>query len=996
MPRDGGGTYVLPAGNPVVDGTIIESVWANTTLSDIAIQLNNVLTRDGILGPVLPMRFPDGNPSSPSITFAAQPTLGLYRRPGGSVAFASAGNDLVRIGAAQAEFLVPVNFLGGVTGINTAQPDGFAVCRTAPTHQAIGTGTTQITLNNVLFNNGAGTWNGTGYTVKKAGLYQANFCITAQRSAQTTGWMYFIGALRVNGTVQLTGSINSVLAGTSAAPLFAASSGSGVLQLNEGDVVSIQIETSVGCELLAGSQSRSTGFSLVEAATTVIVDGGSGSANLGPRVVVLGDSLSAAQVACTNPWPERWAAAMRNCGAPIDLINLATSGWTFNKANTDTTLFDGATMVGRAIALKPDVVFVALGFNDAVLSVEGRTLGQIQSDATSTLAALRAGLPDAVIIAIEEYAHDSTNFPNPGTTLKNKGIIQNLFTRPSSGILLDSWSSEILETAVDTTQRQRYGNWANLRSTIAASSSINGVFRIDFWKAARLGLTGIDGLHLTDAAAQFAAAYTLKASQNLPALTAVWPIINKSTFGLWSDPDLVFSGLLTQSGDGWTINADTYGSDFVSKHDQWFEHRLEHWWARSGATVRIGTTSVAQNGLFYWSVANARPRQACAVSVDDGAFGASIGVTDQYGAGLFMGASSLAVGTRTLRYKVGDEVFGPFTLTVTAPTGGAVVSTAISDSTPVGRAVLTAADAAAARSAIGAGTSSLVLGTTAGTAKAGDYVPTWSDVTGKPAVIAAGVTAADARTAIGAGTSSLVLGTTAGTAKAGDWRPAVSDINATGTPGGGNFLRGDGAWAVPPGGGGGGGDVTGPGAAVTADALVAWSGTTGQSIKQVTFSGLVKLAAGVPTAATAGTDYATPAQVALKANDSAVVKLTGAQTVAGVKTFSSRSKHAGAYTEALTPAHSATPTFDCATSNVFEPATMTGNITSITLTNATVGQTVQIRFQQDATGGRTCAVPSGAKIDGSINTGANRVSWLVMTYSSRGARWEGNWLQVPA
>ena len=132
-----------------------------------------------------------------------------------------------------------------------------------------------------------------------------------------------------------------------------------------------------------------------------------------------------------------------------------------------------------------------------------------------------------------------------------------------------------------------------------------------------------------------------------------------------------------------------------------------------------------------------------------------------------------------------------------------------------------------------------------------------------------------------------------------------------------------------------------------------------------------------------------------KADDTAVVKLTGAQTVAGIKTFSNRSVHAGAYTASAQPAHSATPTFDCATSNVFEPATLTGNVTSITMSNAVAGQTVQIRFQQDATGGRTVAVPSGAKVDGSINTTANRVSWLILTYSSRGARWEGNWLQIP-
>ncbi len=52
----------------------------------------------------------------------------------------------------------------------------------------------------------------------------------------------------------------------------------------------------------------------------------------------------------------------------------------------------------------------------------------------------------------------------------------------------------------------------------------------------------------------------------------------------------------------------------------------------------------------------------------------------------------------------------------------------ISDSTTTGRSVLVAADAAAARSAIGAGTSNLAIGTTSTTAKAGDYTPTKTDV----------------------------------------------------------------------------------------------------------------------------------------------------------------------------------------------------------------------------------------------------------------------------
>lgn len=62
----------------------------------------------------------------------------------------------------------------------------------------------------------------------------------------------------------------------------------------------------------------------------------------------------------------------------------------------------------------------------------------------------------------------------------------------------------------------------------------------------------------------------------------------------------------------------------------------------------------------------------------------------------------------------------------------------------------------------------LKLGSTAGTAKEGDWKPTWSDVENKPAVIAAGADQAAARAAIGAGTSSLVLGMTASTAAAGN------------------------------------------------------------------------------------------------------------------------------------------------------------------------------------------------------------------------------------
>ena len=52
----------------------------------------------------------------------------------------------------------------------------------------------------------------------------------------------------------------------------------------------------------------------------------------------------------------------------------------------------------------------------------------------------------------------------------------------------------------------------------------------------------------------------------------------------------------------------------------------------------------------------------------------------------------------------------------------------------------------------------------------------WTGVTDKPTVIAAGADQAAARAAIGAGTSNLVIGTTGSTAKAGNYTPAVADV----------------------------------------------------------------------------------------------------------------------------------------------------------------------------------------------------------------------------
>lgn len=84
--------------------------------------------------------------------------------------------------------------------------------------------------------------------------------------------------------------------------------------------------------------------------------------------------------------------------------------------------------------------------------------------------------------------------------------------------------------------------------------------------------------------------------------------------------------------------------------------------------------------------------------------------------------------------------------------GGLIDADSITDATTVGKALMRAVDAVAARSAIGAGTSNLALGTTSSTAKAGDYQPAATNISDSTSAGRALLTAADAtaqRTALG-------------------------------------------------------------------------------------------------------------------------------------------------------------------------------------------------------------------------------------------------------
>lgn len=196
--------------------------------------------------------------------------------------------------------------------------------------------------------------------------------------------------------------------------------------------------------------------------------------------------------------------------------------------------------------------------------------------------------------------------------------------------------------------------------------------------------------------------------------------------------------------------------------------------------------------------------------------------------------------------------FTPFGQITGGGGGGPVTAADITDGTTVGRQVLTAANAAAAQTAIGGttvGKSILVAADAAAVRTAAGATTIGADLFTAASATAARTTlggtavgqnvfaAADmaaARTAIGAGTSNLAIGTSSTTAKAGDYTPTKSTVGLSNVD---NTT-----------------DLNKPISTATQTAL---------------------------------DSKATIASVALKADDTAVVHDTGNETIAGVKTFSS-------------------------------------------------------------------------------------------------------------
>lgn len=97
MPTNGAGVYTVPGGiNPVVPGTVILDTWANPTLADVAQGITDRLDRSGRGSMLAALGLFDGVVALPGLSWAAEPTSGMWRPSAGITAWSILGTEKLR------------------------------------------------------------------------------------------------------------------------------------------------------------------------------------------------------------------------------------------------------------------------------------------------------------------------------------------------------------------------------------------------------------------------------------------------------------------------------------------------------------------------------------------------------------------------------------------------------------------------------------------------------------------------------------------------------------------------------------------------------------------------------------------------------------------------------------------------------------------------------------------------------------------------------------
>ncbi|MEW8228494.1 MAG: SGNH/GDSL hydrolase family protein, partial [Candidatus Thiodiazotropha endolucinida] len=417
-------------------------------------------------------------------------------------------------------------------------------------------------------------------------------------------------------------------------------------------------------------------------------DGGGGGGSTpvvvtNPRIAVLGASET------VFPWTETWVDHARKAfaaeGIGIDIFHTGAGAITHRIALDTPDTLTGQTRVQLTNAVSADIIIVELGINDAILEVGGRTRQEMIDDAEELYANLRAANSGAVICYSPITPYDVERHGGlPTSSIKKKYCVPYLHGYSTKTGETTSWTSEYgeLNEELSSASQTLLDDWKALDASIRNLTEVDVVIETNYFRPARLGLTSHDRVHPNSQGHWFILSRIWNAFQTNATIRAAIPAIQQlRNLGDFTNMDLTWDSAvkLDAGGDGYDIDPDwldgfeypmwinVFGNTGLIPH-------AAYWGNQQRPSIEVNDQINRSIGQFFtvnmnglWPGAEIQTKMWLATNPEPTTWNSNTPepkYSSNTGTHLGIDQPSLASGDYLIKYKVGKDIFGPFSVTL--------------------------------------------------------------------------------------------------------------------------------------------------------------------------------------------------------------------------------------------------------------------------------------------------------------------------------------------
>jgi lysophospholipase L1-like esterase len=387
------------------------------------------------------------------------------------------------------------------------------------------------------------------------------------------------------------------------------------------------------------------------------------------------------------PWRQTWVdlmdSAFRSEGLKFDFYHTGSGAMTHQLALTQPDELTGETAAVLTRNRNPDVIIIELGLNDAILSLGNRSLSEMIADAQSLYGYFRDNNPGALIlysrlVPYDEEKHSQVAVEN----IKKKYCVPFLHqtsAMPGEAGLFTSEPTEV-DKLISPAMQDRLANWRALDAQCQALADVS----IDnsYFQVARLGLLSHDRFHPTSLGHYFIMSRFWSAFQKNTTIREAVPELSKiRNLGDFTNFVRLWRSVLKVDAarDGYVVDP-AFLSGF--EYPMWMNihgdtnliYNIEYWANQQRPTIDVTNSIKKSSGdLFLVTMSDLWPSLEIETKLwMDGDTEPSVwrkGSPRQFTSttGSYVNALqnlSLANGNWKIKYKVGDDVFGPFSFVV--------------------------------------------------------------------------------------------------------------------------------------------------------------------------------------------------------------------------------------------------------------------------------------------------------------------------------------------